>query len=257
MRKLLILLAALIAAATVTVASPAAGKQDSSKAGKQQSSKAGKHSSKGAKGGFNLSVHTHSGPGLLFPWDRLSYGFDEGEDFAYSSRPCSGFAPFNEIGLDFRPDYPGVDDDDGTAPVRHHVQGEITDVKRRKGTLRGTITSVLCVRENGASTESEHSIVTRFRAKYRRVSDNEVRISGKFALSPTQSTGTFEDIRGRGSIKGIFTCLGHVRDPSAPTCEDLGYFTDFVGLRGNTSAPPGETVPGLKGSYRDPTVEPL
>ncbi len=250
MRKLLILLVAAIAAsALVTVGSTAVGKP---------------HSSKGAKGGFNLSVHTHSSdipndPSLLFSFDRLSFGFDEGEDFSYSSRLCSRSAPFNELGLDFRPDYPGVDDDaDGTAAVRHHVEGEITDVKRRKGTLEGTITSVLC--EGSLSPTrpaSEHSIVTHFRAKYRRVSDNEVRISGKFRLSPTDSTGTFEDIRGRGSIKGIFTCLEHARDPSKDTCQERGHFTDFVGLRGDTSKPPGETVPGLKGSYRDPTVEPL
>ncbi len=243
MRKLLILLVAAIAAsALVTVGSTAVGKP---------------HSSKGAKGGFNLSVHTHSGPGLLFSWDRLSYDFEEGENFAYSSRPCGSPAPFNAIGLDFRPDYPGVDDDDGTAPVRHHVQGTITDVKRKKGTLRGTITSVLCSVSAPAvnGTETGHRIVTNFRAKYRRVSDNEVRISGKFRLSPSESTGTFKDIRGRGSIKGIFTCLGHVRNPTtARTCRQLGYFTDFVGLRGDTSKPPGETVPGLKGSYRDPTV---
>lgn len=211
-----------------------------------------------AQGGFKLSVHTHSSdnpndPSLLFSTDRLSYDFVEGENFSYSSRTCGGRAPFNDLGLDFTPDYPGVDDDDGTAAVRHHVEGTITEVNGDRGTVEGTITSFLC--ENG--TESEHSIVTDFVAKYRRVSDNEVQITGKFVLSPTDSTGTFEDITGRGSIKGIFTCLGHERDPSEPTCAELGHFTDFVGLSGDTSKPPGEAVPGLMGTYRDPTVEPL
>lgn len=248
MRRIQILLASVFAAtAFVTVGSTAAGKQ---------------HSSEAANGGFKLSVHTHSAddpvfPGLLFPTDRLSFGFVEGEKFSYSSRTCGGRAPFNDVGLDFRPDYPGVDDDDGTAPVRHQVEGTITDVKRNKGTVEGTITTVLCVTQDGVQTESGHAIVTEFRARYRRVSDNQVRIAGKYAISPVESTGTFEDLTGRGSIKGIFTCLGHERNPSAPTCEDLGHFTDFVGLRGDTSKPPGEAVPGLKGSYRDPTVEPL
>ena len=236
MSKLRILLASVFAAAALAVVAPVA-------AGHQ-------HAPKPASGGFKLSVHTHSSdnpfdPSLLFPTDRLSYDFVEGEDFSYSSRRCGGRAPFNDLGLDFRPDYPGVDDDDGTAAVRHHVEGTITEVKGDRGTVKGTITSVLCVRENGVQTESEHTIVTEFKARYRRVSDNEVQITGKYKISPTRSTGTFEDLKGHGSIKGIFTCLGHERNPAEPTCAERGHFTDFVGLGGDTSKPPGEAVPGL------------
>ena len=82
-----------------------------------------------------------------------------------------------------------------------------------RGTIEGTITSVVCVTENGVRTESD-------------------------------------DV-----LRAILTCLGHVRDASAPTCEDLGHYTDFVGLRGDTAAPVGETTPGLIGHFRDPTID--
>ncbi len=216
-----------------------------------------------ARGGFKLTVHTHSNDdpdweGLLFDTDRLSFNFMEGEDFSYSSRTCGGRAPFNDLGLDFRPDYPGVDDDDGTAPVRHRVAGTITDVRGDRGTVQGTITSVLCVPgPDGTQVESDNVIVTQFQARYRRVSDNEVQVTGRFEISPTLSTGTFEGLEGRGSLKGIFTCLAHTRSPSEPTCSQRGHFTDFVGARGDLSKPPGQIVPGLMGSYRDRTVQPV
>lgn len=72
---------------------------------------------------------------LLFQTDRLSYSFAQGDDFSYSSRTCTGTAPFNEIGLDFRPDYPGIDDATGTAAVRHHAEGTVTRVNGDKGTI--------------------------------------------------------------------------------------------------------------------------
>ncbi len=210
-------------------------------------------------GGFNLTVHTHSNidpvwTGLLFPTDRLSFNFTEGEDFTYSSRPCAGTAPFNELGLDFSPNYPGVDDDaDGTAAVRHRVEGTVTEVKGDRGTIEGTITSVLCVTEDGKRVESENVIVTQFVAKYRRVSDNELALTGQFRISPTLSTGTFAGLEGHGSIRASLTCLAHLRDPSQPTCAQRGHFTDFVGFRGDPTAGPGEIEPGLVGSFRDPT----
>lgn len=205
------------------------------------------------RGGFKLSVHTHSNddpesPGLLLPTDRLSYDFVVGETFMYSSRTCEGRAPTNDIGLDFRPNYPGVDDDDATAPVRHHVEGVVTQVRGDKGRMEGTITTVLCMVEDGAQTDSEHVIVTEFDARYRRVSENEMQLTGGFALSPTESTGTFEDITGHGSFKGMLVCLTHGRDATQPNCAERGHFTDFVGLRGNNSQP------GLMGAFRDPTV---
>ncbi len=201
-----------------------------------------------------ISVHSHSNndpvfPGLLFPSDRLSYNFTQGESFSYSSRTCDGAAPFNEIGLDFRPDYPGVDDEVGTAPVRHRSQGTLTQVNGNTGTIEGTITSVLCVTENGAQTESENVIVSNYRAGFRRTSNNELQLSGSFEISPTASTGTFKNLTGGGSLEAIITCLANARNPSAPTCEQNGEFADFVALRGDTSLPPGQTTPGLIGNF--------
>jgi hypothetical protein len=215
-----------------------------------------------AQGGVKITVHTHSNndpefPGLLFDTDRLSYNFTEGEDFAYSSRPCSGRAPFNELGLNFTPDYPGVDDDaDGTAPVRHRVEGTITSVRGNTGTIEGTITSVMCENEalHPQRQESENVIVTHFEGRFRRTSDNEVRVTGTWQFSPTESTGTFAGLEGRGSIQGVLTCLAHERDATQPTCEQRGHFTDFVGARGDLTKGPGEIGPGLRGSYRDTTV---
>lgn len=202
----------------------------------------------GASGGFQLTVHTHSNnPGtLLFPdVERLSYDFEEGDTFAYSSRTCDRTAPFNELGLDFNPDYPGVDDDDGTAAVRHQVAGTVTEDNGNTGTIEGTITSVLCV----DGEETDNVIVTNFVARYRQVSDDELQIIGKYQISPEESTGTFADLEGSGSIKGVFTCLGDA------TCAELGEYTDFVGARGDLSKGPGEIQPGLKGTFSDPTVE--
>ena len=208
-----------------------------------------------AQGGVQMTIHTHSNDdpewtGLLFETVRLSYDFVDGEDFSYSSRHCSGTAPFNDLGLDFTPDYPGVDDDDGTAAVRHHVEGTITEVQGAGGTIEGTITTVLC--ENGQ--ETGNVLVSHFEGRFRRVSDNEIRISGRYHFSPTESTGTFAGIEGHGSIQGVFTCLAHQRDPSQPTCAERGHFTDFVGARGDLTKGPGEIGPGLRGTFRDATV---
>lgn len=107
-------------------------------------------SGSGASGGFQMTVHTHSSnpESLLFPdVERLQFDFEEGDTFAYSSRQCDETARFNDVGLDFRPDYPGVDDDDGTAAVRHQVTGIVTEENDGTGTIEGTITTVLC--ENG------------------------------------------------------------------------------------------------------------
>ncbi len=246
MRKTQILLGALFAAVALAVAAPAnAAPKDSA-----------------LSGGVQISVHTHSNddpnfPGLLFGSDRLAYEFEQGDDFSYSSRTCAGTAPFNEIGLDFRPDYPGIDDDSGVAAVRHHAEGTITSVNADgdRGTIEGTITSVVCVTDptTGARVESGDALVMDYTAKFRRTSDNEIQLSGRWTFSPTESTGTFEDITGGGSLRAILTCLGHVRNPAMDTCEELGYYTDFVGLRGDTTALAGETTPGLIGHYRDPS----
>jgi hypothetical protein len=204
-------------------------------------------SDSGLSGGFQMTAHTHSNnpETLLFPdVERLPFDFEEGDTFAYSSRTCDRNAPFNEVGLDFNPDYPGVDDDDGTAAVRHQVAGTVVEDNGKTGTIEGTITTVLC--EDGE--ETGNVIVTHFTAKYRLVSDDELKITGQFEISPTESTGIFADIEGHGSIQGIFTCLGPA------TCAELDEFTDFVAARGDTSKGPGEIQPGLVGTFSDPTV---
>jgi hypothetical protein len=234
MTNLRIVLGAIVAAVTLALAGPAAAAPNDA-----------------VSGGVSISVHTHSNAGLLFPTDRLTFDFAEGEDFAYSSRTCGDSAPFNEVGLDFRPDYPGIDDTTGVTSVRHLAEGTVTSVSEDgdRGTIEGTITSVVC--ENGQETGD--ALVMDYTAKFRRTSDNEVQLTGQWQFSPTESTGTFQDITGGGSIRAQLTCLAHERNPAMPTCEDLGYFTDFVGLRGDTSAPAGETTPGLIGHFRDPT----
>ena len=202
----------------------------------------------GSSGGFQMTVHTHSNDPktLLFPdVERLPFDFEEGDTFAYSSRTCDRQARFNEVGLNFNPDYPGVDDATGTASVRHQVTGTVIEDNGDTGTIEGTITSVLCV----GGEETDNVIVTHFVADYTLVSDDELQISGHFVLSPEESTGTFADIEGMGSIEGVFTCLGE------PVCAELGEFTDFVGARGDLTKGPGEIRPGLVGMYSDPTVE--
>jgi hypothetical protein len=204
-----------------------------------------------ASGQILMTVHTHSAGVLLFPVDRLSYAAQTGETFAYSSRLCSGNAPFNDLGLNFIPDYPGVDDDDGIAPVRHGISGTVTSSSGDQGTVQGTLRTVLCVpgpSPNG-QVESGHVIVSHFVAAFQRVSQNALVISGGFQISPTESTGTFRDMVGGGRMEGRFTCL------SAPTCAERGEFTDFVGHRGDPSLGPGLLQPGLVGSFFDPTVE--
>lgn len=206
-----------------------------------------------ATGTVRMTVHTHSGGVLLFPVKRLPFNFTTGDRFGYSSRLCSAPAPFNEIGLNFTPDYPGVDDDaDHTAPVRHRVEGTVTVAAGRRGAISGKITTVLCVPgPNGRNVESPNVLVSNFQAAYTRVSDNDLHIFGGFQFSPTESTGTFKDIRGGGRIEGRFTCLG------LTSCAPLGEFTDFVVSTGDPTLPPGQLRPGLVGSFTDPTVGPL
>ena len=205
-------------------------------------------------GGIQMTVHTHSSGTLLFAADRLSYEATEGEPFSYSSRPCSGSAAFNDLGLDFNPDVAGVDDDgDGTAPVRHHVEGTVTGSTGNTGTVEGTITSVLCETVNGIQVESDSAIVSHFEGRFTRVGDNDLMVIGTFTLSPTESTGVFAGIEGQGSLRGWFTCLAHQRDATAPSCEEIGEFTDFTGIRGDRDKGAGELAPGLVGSYTLPT----
>jgi hypothetical protein len=198
-----------------------------------------------ASGGFSLDVHTHSSddptdPGLRFPTQRLEFPITEGSTFSYSSRPCELPAPVNQVGLNFAPPYPGLDN---PVPVRHRSQGTIVNGDAEKGTIEGTITTVICETQNGTQTESEHSIITAYRGHYKLISPDEARIRGSYEI--IGGTGTFENLTGHGSLQASLTCL---RDA---TCAELGHFTDFV------APSPTERDSergGLQGSYKDPDV---
>jgi hypothetical protein len=206
-----------------------------------------------AAGQVTLTVHSHSGGTLLFPVQRLPFNFTQGDTFAYSSRLCSASAPFNEIGLNFIPDYPGVDDDgDGTAPSRHWVQGTVTLARGTVGMIQGKITSVLCVPgPSGTNVESAHTIVSNFQARYELRALNDLHLTGGFQFSPTESTGTFRDLRGGGTFEARLTCLG------SSSCAPNGFFNDFVVSSGNPNLPAGQLQPGMFGSYYDPTILPV
>ncbi len=205
----------------------------------------------GARGQILMTAHTHSGGGLLFPVDRLQYNLPVGETYAFSSRFCSGAAPFNEVGLNFIPNYPGVDDNgDGRAPVRHGFSGRVTSSSGTSGTIEGTLRTVLCVPGDSPTgrVKSGHVIVSHVTAAFQRVGQNDLRVSGGFQISPTESTGTFRDMVGGGTFQGRFTCL------SAPNCATRGEYTDFVAHTGDPNLGPGQIQPGVIGTFYDPTV---
>ena len=176
-----------------------------------------------ASGGLSLTVHAHSSSRTLFPTTPIPSPITEG-NFSYSSVSCGRRAPFNDVALNFNPDYPGIP---SPAPVRHLLQVTITETDGTKGTAEGTLTTILC--ENGQ--ETENVIVTSFEGRFRQVSENEVKFTGRFEI--TSGTGIFEDLDGQGSIKGSFTCL-------SGSCTQQGKFADAV-FR-------------LKGHFEDPTV---
>ncbi len=197
----------------------------------------------GARGGISLDVHTHSrqfgspsGRPTLFPTNPLEFPITEGA-FSYSAIPCRFPAPFNDAGLKFNPDYPGIED---PAPVRYLVEGTVTEVTASgdRGRIEGTITTILC--EGGK--ESENVFFTDFTGRFIVRSENEARVvGGTFEI--TGGTGLFADLTGRGAFKGDpgFTCVPPVLARNgAENCADLGAFSDAVF--------------DLRGSYFDPTV---
>ena len=205
-----------------------------------------------AAGQVQMTVHTHSAGVLQFPSQRLPYNFTAGSTFAYSSRTCSGNAPFNDIGLNFTPNYPGVDDNaTGAARVRHGVDGVITSWFGTQGTVQGRIRTQLCVQVNGVWTASPNILVSYFQGRLVLQAENDLHVYGGFQFSPTESTGTFRDIQGGGRFEARFTCLGQT------SCAPLGEFHDFVASTGNPSLPPGQLQPGMTGSFYDPTVGPI
>ncbi|HUR23660.1 MAG TPA: hypothetical protein VMZ73_07290 [Acidimicrobiales bacterium] len=205
-----------------------------------------------ASGQVQMTVHTHSAGVLQFPSQRLPYNFTTGSTFAYSSRICSATAPFNDIGLNFTPNYPGVDDNaNSAARVRHSVEGTITSRSGNRGTLRGRIRTLLCVQVSGAWVASPNVLVSYFEGQYILAAENDLHVYGGFQFSPTESTGTFRDIQGGGRLEARFTCLG------LNSCVPGGEFTDFVASTGDPNLPAGQLQPGLTGSFYDPTVGPI
>jgi hypothetical protein len=205
-----------------------------------------------ARGQVTMTVHTHSGGVLISPVQRLPFNFSAGDTFTYASRLCSGNAPFNDIGLDFIPDYPGVDDDvDGRARVRHIVQGTISSWFGTRGMVQGTIRTILCEGEGSASVATGNVLVSRFQASLVLQAPNDLHLYGGWQFSPTESTGTFRDIQGGGRMEARLTCLG------SASCAPNGFFNDFVASTGNPNLPAGQLQPGMTGSYYDPTVGPF
>lgn len=208
----------------------------------------------GAKGSISLEgltlsseFGTPTGFPTLVPTTPLEIPVTEGAEFSNSSIECSsGPAPFNDQGLDFNPDFPGLED---PAPIRSVIEGTVTDTNASgdRGKIEGTITSFLC--ENGEETDQ---IVVSFRAKFRPSSDRQVvlrggtvqatgglALKGRFRI--TEGTGRFEDITGRGSLRTLLTCLpGTLMRNEASSCADLGAFS--------------EAIFQLEGRFRDPTV---
>lgn len=223
-RRLLLVVLALLA--TLASAGPATAAKPSS--------------DEGASGSFTLTVHTHSsefrgagGAPTLFATQPLSFDFTRGEQFSYSSVSCKDPARFNDVALNFNPDYPGIED---PAAVRHFVEGEVTSVDRsdKTGTIEGTITTYLC--RNGKEADQ---IQFSFEATFKRTSDNQMTFEGTFEI--TGGTGTFEDMTGEGTITGEFTCLPRIlEEAGAESCAELGVFSDFVA--------------SLSGTYADPTT---
>ncbi len=234
---LLFALALVASLAAITAIGSASAKQPKdAKPPKQQA----QSRESGARGSFQMTVHTHSsqyrGPGgaplLVEPTNPLPFPITE-TGFSYSSVACENPAPFNDVALNFNPDYPGIED---PAPVRHVVTGTVTDTRKggERGTLRGAITTYLC-----RGDEEADQIRTSFSGRFKQTSDNRVRVRGTFRI--TGGTGTFEDLTGRGSIHGEFTCLPTIlQRTGAASCAELGVFSDAI-FR-------------LRGSYADPTV---
>lgn len=215
--KRFMFLAVLLAASAMTV--PSLAKQQKTSASGQDT----------ARGGIDVTVHTHTsglgGPGgaaLLTETDPLSFPVQE-ESFSYASVPCGTSVPFNDVALEFKPDYPGIDD---PASARFITEGEVTDISKngKKADVDGTITMFLC--EDG---EEGDQIEFAYDGKLIVRSDNLAAVRGTFDI--VGGTGRFEGIDGQGSLHGRLTCLERVlARAGAESCADHGAFTDAVFL---------------------------
>ena len=177
---------------------------------------------------------TPSGLPTTVATDPLSVPVTRGDTFTYSTVTCaSPFPPWNNVGLQFDPDYPGLND---PASVRHEFQGTVISASPsgERGVVRGTITSYLC--ENGVRTDQ---IVSRFTAVIRPTSATSVLLAGGGPVPTTGGleltgqfhivggTGRFEDLSGHGALTAQFTCLrGTLQRNAVQSCDQLGGYSE-------------------------------
>jgi hypothetical protein len=161
----------------------------------------------------------------------------EGESFTTSSIECKNKAPFNDVGLDFNPAFPGVQD---PAPIRSVIRGTVTSVSPSgiRGTVEGTITTFLC--ENGKETDK---IVIAFESEFRRTGKRMLELklrpvtttgglelrNGTFSIVSGSGTGRFDSLTGSGTVTGQFTCLPRTLERNnARNCAELGAFSEAI-----------------------------
>lgn len=195
---------------------------------------------------------TPSGAPTTVATDPVSIPVTAGDTFTYSTITCAtSFPPWNSFGLHFEPDHPSVDEGptDRGASVRHELSGTVTTVEPDgTGKVRGTVATFLC--ENGQRTDQ---IVSRYKATFSPTGPAPVQLvgggpvpstgglalTGKFKV--VAGTGRFENLRGRGTMIGQFTCLPQsLARNTVSSCTELGGFS--------------EAPFQLSGRFDDPTV---
>lgn len=170
----------------------------------------------------------------------------EGEFFTTSSIACSSpQARFNNKGLAFNPDFPGLQD---PAPIRSVIEGTVTSVSPSgiRGTVKGTITTFLC--ENGKETAK---IVIAFESEFRRTGKRMLELMGgpvkttgglelrNGTFTIVRGTGRFDSLTGSGTVTGQFTCLpGTLERKDARSCAELGAFSEAIFQLDGTFADP-------------------
>ena len=190
---------------------------------------------------------TPTGNPTLAATDPLELPLTEGETFTTSTIRCdAGPAPYNNNGLQFTPNFPGLVD---PAPIRSYVTGTVTQAKSgERGKIEGTITSYVC--EGGQPTDM---LTERYWGHYapssqtqlvlrggRMTTTGGIAVDGRFKIS--EGTGRFADMKGSGEIWMQLTCFPSTLSRNAATdCADLGAYAD--------------AVPFLEGRYMDPTAE--
>lgn len=186
----------------------------------------------GLTGRMTFRPHTHSsefgapsGADTLYPTDPAPVPITEGS-YSYSSISCDHPAPFNDVSLDFNPDYPGLTE---PASTRSLIELTVTDVEA--GTVEGSITTIVC--------ETGEEIFYSFSGRFTSVSDNQASFRGTYEI--TGGTGSFSDLSGSGVFRGNLTCLDPIlAQQGATSCADLGFYSDAVMT--------------LRGSFADPTA---